>query len=127
LISALRKLSTPLKVPRRCCIQIISDVLLHHKALQTRRWLSGLLTELRSKKFIILAVMDPKMHSLQEVRAVLDLFDGEISIYVKKDNSHIRRFLRIRRMTDQEYLDNELPLSKRNHRRAYKEAQMARN
>jgi tetratricopeptide (TPR) repeat protein/KaiC/GvpD/RAD55 family RecA-like ATPase len=127
LISALRKLSTPLKAPRRCCIQIISDVLLHHKALQTRRWLSGLLTELRSKGFIILAVMDPKMHSLQEVRAVLDLFDGEISIYVKEDNSRIRRFLRIQRMTDQEYLDSELPLSKINPRRAYKEAQTTNN
>jgi len=122
LISALRKLSTTLKVPRRCCIQIISDVLLQHKALQTRRWLSGLLTELRSKGFIILAVMDPGMHSLQEVRAVLDLFDGEISIYGKKDNLHVHRFLRIRRMTDQEYLESELPLSKGNHRRAYNEA-----
>lgn len=127
LISALRKLSTPLKVPRRCCIQIISDVLLQHKALQTRRWLSGLLTELRSKGFIILAVMDPGMHSLQEVRAVLDLFDGEISIYGKKDNLRVHRFLRIRRMADQEYLESELPLSKGNHRRAYNEAQAAGN
>jgi hypothetical protein len=67
------------------------------------------------------------MHSLQEVRAVLDLFDGEISIYVKEDNSRIRRFLRIQRMTDQEYLDSELPLSKINPRRAYKEAQTTNN
>ncbi len=127
LISALRKLSTPLKGPRRCCVQVISDVLLQHKALQTRRWLSGLLTEFRSKGFTILAVMDPGMHSLQEVRAVLDLFDGEISIYGKKENSHIHRFLRIRRMTDQEYVESELPLSKENHRRTYNEAQSIRD
>jgi KaiC/GvpD/RAD55 family RecA-like ATPase len=119
LISALRKLSTPIKAPGRCCIQIVSDVILQHKALQTRRWLTGLLTELRSKGFIILAVMDPEMHSLQEVRAVLDLFDGEIDIYEKRDDSHIHRFLRVRRMTDQEYLESELPLSKGNHRRSY--------
>jgi KaiC/GvpD/RAD55 family RecA-like ATPase len=114
-ISALRKLSTAIKVPRRCCIQIISDVLLQHKALQTRRWLSGFLTELRSKGFIVVAVIDPGMHSLQEVRTVVDLFDGEISIYEKEDNSHVHRFLRIRRMTDQEYLESELPLGKGNH------------
>jgi len=121
LISALRKLSTPLKAPRRCCIQIISDVLLHHKALQTRRWLSGLLTELRSKEFAILAVMDPRMHSLQEVRTVLDLFDGEINIYGKRDNSDVRMFLRIRRMRNQEYSHSELPLGEGNHRREYEE------
>jgi KaiC/GvpD/RAD55 family RecA-like ATPase len=110
LISALRELSTDLRAPRRFCIQIISDVLLQHKALQTRRWLSGLLTELRSKGFILLAVMDPEMHSLQEVRAIADLFDGEINIYEKKDNSHVHKFLKILRMTDQEYLKSELPL-----------------
>jgi hypothetical protein len=114
LMSALQKLprQPSLKTSRRCCIQIISDVLLQHKALQTRRWLSGLLVELKSREFVTLAVIDPKMHSLQEVRAILDLFDGEISMYEKKDNSQVHTFLRIQRMTDQEYLKNELPLSK---------------
>ncbi len=111
LISASRKLSTSIKSPRRCCIQIVSDVLLQHKALQTRRWLAGLLTELRSKGFIILAVMDPEMHSTQEVRAVLDLFDGEINIYDEKQNSHVRTFVKIMRLRDQEYSKSELPLN----------------
>ena len=109
LTSALRKLSTSVKAPRRCCIQIVSDVLLQHQALQTRRWLVGLLPELKSKGFTILAVMDAGMHSSQEVRAVLDLFDGEINLYKKKD---IGRFLKIERMAEQEYLKSELPLSK---------------
>jgi len=82
---------------------------LQHKALQTRRWLTGLLPELKSKGFTILAVMDLEMHSLQEVRAVLDLFEGEISIYEKKNI----RFLKIKRMAKQEYLESELPFSKR--------------
>ena len=67
---------------------------------------------------IILAVMDPRMHSSQEVRTVLDLFDGEINIFRKKDNSHTHRFLRIQRMRDQEYSDSELPLSKEDQQRA---------
>jgi len=108
--SALRKLSTSAKAPRRCCIQIVSDILLQHQALQTRRWLVGLLPELKSKGFTILAVMDAEMHSSQEVRAVLDLFDGEIKIYEKKN---IGKFLKIERMAEQEYLESELPLSKR--------------
>jgi KaiC/GvpD/RAD55 family RecA-like ATPase len=109
LTSALRKLSASVEAPRRCCIQIVSDVLLQHKALQTRRWLTGFIPELKSKGFTILAVMDLGMHSPQEVRAVLDLFEGEINIYEKKNI----RFLRIKRMAKQEYLESELPFSKR--------------
>lgn len=111
LTSTLRKLSTPDRTPRRCCIQILSDVLLQHKALQTRRWLSGFLPELKARGFTILAVMDPMMHSSQEARAVLDLFDGEISIYEKEEDKDIHRFLQIQRMTNQEYLESELRLS----------------
>ncbi|NIO38470.1 hypothetical protein GTO27_12350, partial [Candidatus Bathyarchaeota archaeon] len=75
-----------------------------------RRWLTGLLPELKSRGFTILAVIDPGMHSSQEIRAVLDLFEGEINIYEKKD---IGKFLRIKRMANQEYLESTLPLSKR--------------
>ncbi len=108
LTSALRRLDTSVKAPRRCCIQIVSDVLLQHQALQTRRWLNRLLPELKSKGFTVLAVMDLGMHSQQEVRAVLDLFDGEINIFEKEKIG----FARIRRMAEQEYSESELPLSK---------------
>lgn len=109
LTSVLRKLSASVKTPRRCCIQIVSDVLLQHQALQTRRWLAGLLPELKSRGFTTLAVMDTGMHSSQEVRAVLDLFDGEIKVYEKEN---IGKFLKIERMAEQDYLKSELPLRK---------------
>ncbi|MCK4498765.1 MAG: ATPase domain-containing protein [Candidatus Bathyarchaeia archaeon] len=109
--SALRKLNSTVKKPRRCCIQIVSDVLLHHKAVQTRRWLTRLLPELRAKGFTILAVMDLGMHSFQESRAVLDLFEGEISIYEEPGSKGKGRFLAIKRMTGKEYLETEMPLS----------------
>ena len=51
--------------------------------------------------------MDPQMHTKQEVQAVLDLFEGEINIYERKD---IGKFLKIKRMTDQEYLETEVLL-----------------
>ncbi|NIU39595.1 hypothetical protein GWN65_06420, partial [Candidatus Bathyarchaeota archaeon] len=55
LISAFRGLEKSPNGPRRACIEIISDVLLQHHAVTTRRWLAGLLPDLRSKGFTTLA------------------------------------------------------------------------
>jgi predicted ATPase/KaiC/GvpD/RAD55 family RecA-like ATPase len=112
LTSAIRKLDPSLKGPRRVCISIVSDVLLQHHAVQTRRWLTGLIPELRSEGFTTLAVMDPKMHAPQEVQAILDLFEGEINIREKETEKGSGKHLKIKRMTNQKYLDNELLLKK---------------
>jgi tetratricopeptide (TPR) repeat protein/KaiC/GvpD/RAD55 family RecA-like ATPase len=108
LTSAIHKLDVSLKGPRRACIEIVSDVLLQHHAVQTRKWLTALTTELTSTGFTILAVVDPQMHPPEELHAILGLFDGEISIYEKG----AEQFLKIKRMSDQKYLDDELLLKK---------------
>lgn len=108
LTAAFRKLGASHRSPRRACIGIISDVLLQHHAIQTRRWLAGLIPELRSKGFTTLAVMNPYMHPREEVQAVLDLFDGEISIYEK----NAAKTLKVSKLRDERYLDAELPLRK---------------
>jgi len=113
LTSAFRRLDKSSSGQRRACIDIISDVLLQHHSVSTRRWLAGLLPELRSRGFTTLAVMNPQMHPLQEVQAILDLFEGEISIYEKEQDKGPAKFLKIKRMLDQEYLESELPLRKR--------------
>jgi len=112
LTSAVRKLDPSLKGPRRICIGLISDVLLQHHAVQTRRWLAGLVPELQSEGFTTLAVVDPEMHPPQEIRAVLDLFDGEISIYEKETEKGHGKYLKIQKMSNQKYLENELLLKK---------------
>lgn len=112
LTSAIRKLDPSLKGSRRVCIDLVSDILLQHHAVQTRRWLAGLVPELRSGGFTTLAVMDPEMHAPQEVRAVLDLFEGEIDIREKETEKGFGKHLRIKRMTNQKYLENELLLKK---------------
>jgi len=112
LTSAIRNLDISLKGPRRACIEIISDVLLQHHAVQTRRWLSALIPELRSKGFTTLAVIDPQMHPPQESHAILNLFEGEISIYERETEKGLEKFLKIKKMTNQKYLENELPLRK---------------
>jgi len=112
LSSTFRRLDKPPKGPRRACIEIVSDVLLQHHAVQTRRWLNGLIPELKSKGFTTLAIMDPEMHPPQEVRAVLDLFEGEINIYDKETKKGPRKFLKIKKMLNQKYLESELHLKK---------------
>jgi hypothetical protein len=108
LTSAIRKLDPSLKGARRICIGLVSDVLLQHHAVETRRWLTALLTKLESEVFTTLAVMDPEMHPPQEARAILDIFDGEINITEKG----LEKFLKIKKMSNQEYLKDELRLTK---------------
>ncbi|MCJ7423184.1 hypothetical protein MUP01_02810 [Candidatus Bathyarchaeota archaeon] len=110
--SVFRKLGKSKNGLGRVCLDIVSDVLLQHHAVQTRRWLTALIPELRSKGFTTLAVMNPHMHAPEELHAVLGLFDGEISIYEKEEQRSLAKYLRIKRMHNQRYLENELPLRK---------------
>jgi KaiC/GvpD/RAD55 family RecA-like ATPase len=112
LTSAIRQLDPSLKGPGRICLGLVSDVLLQHHAVETRRWLSALMTKLKSEGFTTLAVMDPEMHSSQDVRAILDLFDGEINIHEKETDKGLEKLLKIKKMSNQKYLEDELPLKK---------------
>lgn len=108
LFSTLRKLEASDEKPRRICIEVLSDILLQHHAIQTRRWLVSLTTELKSRGFTTLAVMNPQMHPPEETQAMLDLFDGEMEVYEKES----KRVLRIKKMYGQNYVSDELPLNK---------------
>jgi TolB-like protein/KaiC/GvpD/RAD55 family RecA-like ATPase/tetratricopeptide (TPR) repeat protein len=111
LTSAIRKLDPSLKAPRRICLGIVSDVLLQHHAVHTRRWLTSLLAELKSTGFTTLAVIDPQMHTSEELHAILGLFDGDISIYEKETDNGLREYLRIKKMGNSKYLEDELQLA----------------
>ncbi len=107
MFSAFRVLDDSMKGSRRVCIEIIPDVLLQHGPLQTRRWLNALIPELKSKGFTTLAVMDPMMHHRQEIQAILGSFDGQIDIHERRS----RRFLKVKKMSNQKYLGNEIALA----------------
>jgi KaiC/GvpD/RAD55 family RecA-like ATPase len=111
LTRAFRTLDPAAKGTKRICLEIVSDVLLQHHAINTRRWLSALLPTLKSKGFTILAVVDQQMHPPEETQAVLGLFDGEISIYEKEAEKGTERFLKIRRLSNQKYLKDEIRLT----------------
>jgi len=112
LIKSFRMLNPSQSGPKRICIEIVSDVLLQHHAVITRKWLSGLLADLRSKGFTTLAVVNPHMHPPEEVQAILGLFEGEIRISEKETETGIEKILRIRKLYNQRYLENELPLTR---------------
>jgi KaiC/GvpD/RAD55 family RecA-like ATPase len=112
LTSAICKLDLSLKDHRRICLGLVSDVLLQHHAVQTRRWLTGLIPELQSQGFTVLAVMDLEMHPSQEARAILDLFDGEINVYEKETDEGSGKYMKIKKMSNHKYLEDELPLKR---------------
>jgi CBS domain-containing protein/KaiC/GvpD/RAD55 family RecA-like ATPase len=109
---AFRRLDDSPGGQRRACIEIVSDVLLQHHAVHSRRWLNGVIPELRLQGFTTLAVMDPEMHPSREVRAILGLFEGEINIYEKETEKGLKKFLKIKRMYNQKYLESELHLKR---------------
>ena len=112
LTKAFRILDLAAVAPRRFCIEIVSDVLLQHHAVTTRRWLSALLPTLKSKGFTILAVIDPGMHPAEEMQAVLGLFDGEIRVKERETAKGAEKVLRVRKLSGQKYLEKEIVLAK---------------
>jgi KaiC/GvpD/RAD55 family RecA-like ATPase len=111
-LKSFRMLDAAKSGPRRACIEILSDVLLQHHAVFTRKWLSGLLPDLRSRGFTTLAVVNPHMHPQEEVQAILGLFEGEIRVSERETEKGIEKILRIRKLYNQRYLENELTLTR---------------
>ncbi len=96
--------------PKRVALDILSDILLRHKALQTRKWLNELLERLRPKSITTLAVLNPYMHSSEDVQAVVDLFDGNLEIFEKDVEGTLRKFLHVKWMHGIEVAEKDLPL-----------------
>jgi tetratricopeptide (TPR) repeat protein/KaiC/GvpD/RAD55 family RecA-like ATPase len=108
LTKLLRTINLPQGQPRRACVDLVSDVLLQHHVVITRRWLGSLLPTLKSRGFTVLAVIDSGVHPSEEIQAIKSLFDGEIEIFEKG----LVKSLRVKRFGNQMYLEEELPLSK---------------
>jgi KaiC/GvpD/RAD55 family RecA-like ATPase len=112
LLKALRKINSSTPGPKRICIGILSDVLLQHHAIITRKWLSTLLPDLKARGFTTLAVINRQMHPQEEVEAVISQFEGEIQIFEKETGRGLKQILRVRKLHGQRYLENEVLLSK---------------
>ncbi len=96
--------------PKRLVIDTLSDILLRHKALQTRKWLTELLERLRVKGITTFAVLNPYMHAAEEAQAVTDLFDGNLEIIEKQTEEGLKKLIRIKWMHGIETIENEFLL-----------------
>jgi len=97
---------------KRICIEIVSDVLISHKAETTRRWISELITDLGSKGFTMLAVINQDIHPHDQARAIIDLFDGEIRLTQTKDPLECKKSIRVEKLRNQDYIKNPICLTK---------------
>ena len=93
---------------KQICIEIVSDVLLDYGAKATRKWVSELITDFSSKGFTMLAVVNPDIHTHDQARAVIDLFDGEISIVQSSDSLGCKKSILVKKLRNQDYLKNPI-------------------
>jgi hypothetical protein len=93
---------------RRICVENLSDVLVNQGTKITREWISGLITDLGTKGFTILTVMYPEMHQSEESKAVISLFDGEISITQSDDPLDCKKSILVKNLRNQDYIKNPI-------------------
>jgi hypothetical protein len=52
------------------------------------------------------------MHPPEEVQAILGLFEGEIRVSERETEKGVEKILRVRKLYNQRYLENELTLTR---------------
>ena len=109
LVKAYRNIEPSKK--KRICVETVSNVLLNYEAKATCKWILELTTDLGSKGFTMLAVLDPSMHPHDQANAVVNSFDGEINITQTEDPLECKKSLRVKRLKNQEYLKNSICLT----------------
>jgi KaiC/GvpD/RAD55 family RecA-like ATPase len=93
-------------------LDILSDVLLRHKSVTTRRWLSDVVGKRKAEGATIVATLNPLATSKEETQSVIDFFDGVIEMFEKTLTERARRFLIIRKMHGQRYSEREILVDK---------------
>ncbi len=96
----------------RCRLDILSDIMIRHGPVVTRKWFSELTSRLKARGFTTLVVFEPKMHEEKEQALLAELFEGRINCYEKTLQKKTNRFLRVVKMTDQTYHEDEIQLNK---------------
>jgi KaiC/GvpD/RAD55 family RecA-like ATPase len=96
---------------KRICVETVSNVLLDYEAKATCKWISEMITDLGSKEFTLLAVMDPSMHPSDQANAVINLFDGEINITQSDDPINCKKLIVVKKLRNQDYIKNPICLT----------------
>ena len=96
--------------PNRVALDIVSDVLLRHGALQTRKWLSEQINKMRSKGITTLAVINPGMHAQTDTSAIVDVFDGNLEMIETNAEEDATKVIRVGWMHGLEVQQRDIPL-----------------
>jgi KaiC/GvpD/RAD55 family RecA-like ATPase len=96
---------------KRICVDNISDVLVDYETKATRKWISELITDLSSKGFTMLTVMDPTEHPADQATTVINLFDGEINITQNDDPIDYKKSIVVKKLRNQDYIKNPICLT----------------
>jgi KaiC/GvpD/RAD55 family RecA-like ATPase len=97
---------------RLLILDVISDALLEHKGLTTRKWLNDFIAKRKADGFTILGIFNPNIVWKADAQAIIDLFDGVIEVFEKGLRERARRFLIIKRMYGRKYAEKEIMLDK---------------
>ena len=97
---------------RLLILDLISDALLEHKGLTTRKWLNDFIAKRKVDGFTILGIFNPNIVWKADAQAVIDLFDGVIEVFEKGLRERARRFLIIKRMYGRKYAEKEIMLDR---------------
>ena len=93
-------------------VEILSDILLRHKSITTRRWLLDFIGKRKTEGFTLIATLNPLETTMEEIQTTIDSFDGVIEIYEKALAQRARRFLIVKKMYGRRYSENEVLLDK---------------
>jgi KaiC/GvpD/RAD55 family RecA-like ATPase len=96
----------------KVCLDVMSDILLTHKMLTTRKWVSDLVPRLDEWGFGVLGTFNPVLHAGEEAKGLPDLFKGYLEIFDKDFAGKMRKVIVARKMTDLQFKDSELILDK---------------
>jgi len=109
--NVLQKMSE-IKKEKVVCIDIISDVLLQHGLVTTRKWLIDFIARMRSNNMTTIMILNSQMHSKEDLESILGLFDGQIDVWEQGMREIARKQLKVKRMYRHVYADQSIPLEK---------------
>lgn len=112
LMSLLQSTSQETAESKRLCIDTLDDILLIHKSIITRKWLTETLRRVKALGFTVLATLNPQIHSPSDFQAILEMFDGHVELSEREIDGNMKRVLHIRKMFQWSFIDTEAVLDR---------------